>query len=541
MIFKNNEEVQSLIKSLSKVPDWVSKARAYHHEMKALIYGDEYRDLLLRIEHIEPAGPKAEARKKYARPIKDINAKILDPVDNVYSASGGVKEYNIASDAQKDEFLRHISNARDGKSLEQWLQTYWSKDLYNIDPSGLMFLEWKDGRSWITYKSIDAIRSYGEKGMNIEYVVFEPKEIDGNKKLWRLVDDVIDYTIIEDGDTLTVSTDKDQTFKHPFGYCPGRICSDKKHMGKDYRLAPLDDIIDAEKEFLRDRSILTIYKFLNGFATPYRPKIVCPECHGTGKNGIDSCSGCDGKGFVKDGTDVVSEIVIPIDLTAENPIQLPTNFAGYISPPLEIWNQYRQEQKIMFSEMFEAVWGTRESEEVKDQTAMGAILNTQPMIAKLNGWSDVAQSHESFFTELFANFYISNKKKDAKICNIVYGRNYIIQPPEFLFSEYQKARQENAPVTILDRKLSEYITSKHKNDPQTLRVELMKKDLEPYVHFDLKLVFDIFGVEEAKKKAMFTDWWETLTEQDKTKTKEQLEAMRDEWYSQKIIQPVINP
>lgn len=532
MKFENSEEVIALIKSLDKVPGWVEKARAYHHDMKALVYGDEYRELLLRIEHIEPSGKKADARRNYARPIKDINAKLLDPVDNVYAAQGGIKEYILPSDAQKEELLSHLSNARDGKSLEQWLQAYWSKDLYNIDPSGLMFLEWKDDKAWITYKSIDAIRTYGENGMNIEYVVFEPKEIDGNKKHWRVVDDAIDYTIIQDGQTFTVA--EEHTFKNPFGYCPGHICSDKKHMGKDYRLAPLDDIIDSQKEFLRDRSILTIYKFLNGFATPFRPRIICRSCQGTRKKGIEDCTDCDGQGYVKDGTDVVSEIIIPVDLDNENGIQLPTNFAGYITPPLEIWDQYRTEQKVMFSEMFEALWGTRESEEVKDQTAMGAILNTQPMISKLNSWSNVAESHESFFTEMFANFYITTKDKNVKISNIVYGRNYIIQPPEFLFSEYQQARKDNAPVTILDRKLSEYITSKHKNDPSTLRIELMKKDLEPYVHFDLKTVFDIFGVVEAKKKAMFTDFWETLSIADKTKTKEQLEIIRDGWFSKNI-------
>ncbi len=532
MKFNSNDEVITLVKSLKDIPEWVNKAREYHHEMKALVYGDSYRDLLLRIEHIEPTGKKADARKKYARPIKDINAKLLDPVDNIYSAQGSIKEYHLTDEKKKGSLLKHLSDARDGKSLEQWLQAYWSKDLYNIDPSGLMFLEWKDDKAWITYKSIDAIRSYGEKGMNIEYVVFEPKEGEGNKKIWRVVDDLKDYSIVQDGETFAVMEEK--TFKNPFGFCPGRICSDKKHMGKDYRLAPLDDIIDTQKEFLRDRSILTIYKFLNGFATPFRPRIICRSCQGTRKKGIEDCPDCDGQGYVKDGADVVSEIIIPVDLDNENGIQLPTNFAGYITPPLEIWNQYRGEQKVMFSEMFEALWGTRESEEVKDQTAMGAILNTQPMIAKLNGWSDVAQSHEAFFTELFANFYIPTKNKDERISNIVYGRNYIIQPPEFLFSEYQQARKDNAPVTILDRKLAEYITSKYKNDANSLRVELMKKDLEPYVHFDLKTVYDVFGVVEAKKKAMFTDFWESLKAQDKTKTKEQLELIRDAWFEKHI-------
>lgn len=526
MIFNSIEEIVSEIKKVQAVPAWVNDARVYSKDMRALVYGDGFKDLVIQVEHVETA-KKALARKKYSRPIKDAISKILEPVNNVYSATGGAKEYNIANDTKRREFLKHIGNVRDGKSLEQWLQSYWSRDLYNIDPSGIMMLEWKDNNAYITYKSIDSIRYYKARGMNIDFVIFEPISTQDNKRVWRIVDDAKDYTIIENGGTF--SEDPGKTEPHKFGKCPARIVSDKMHLGKDYRLAFIDAVVEALKEMLRDRSILSIYKFKNGFATHFRPKILCPECHGTGKSGVDQCKSCDAKGYILD-KDVTDEIIIPIDLTSENPVQLPSTFAGYISPSLEIWDQYVKEEKRLVNDAFEVVWGTRESEQVKDQTAMGVILNTQPMVTKLNLISDVAQSHEQAFTEMLANFYLT-KKHDERISNVSYGRNYIIQPPEFLLSEYQKSNESADPVTIRDRKLSEYLTSKHKNDPETLRVELLKKDLEPYVHYDINTVNSIFGNIEARKKGLFTDWWETLNEADKIKTKEQLESMRDAWYN----------
>lgn len=529
MTFTDFNEVVKAIKEVKTLPNWVHEAREYHTKMKALIYGDKFKDLLLKIEHIE-SDKKAKPRKRYARPIKDINNKLLEPVSNVYSATGGGKEFTDLTPDQTKILLEQLKDVRGGYSLEKWLETYWSKDLYNVDPSGLMFLEWKDERAWPTYKSIDTIRSYNANGNNCECVIFEPKRKENTADLiWRVVDDKKDYYILQQGDIFTEITEK--TFDHTFGKCPARINSDKTQFGKEYRLAPIDSIIETEEELLRDRSILSIYKFLNGFSTPYKPKIICPVCRGTKKNGIEKCTSCDGKGVILD-KDVTDEIIIPIDLNSDKQIPLPTNFAGFISPDLAIWDQYREEGKILFGECFESVWGTRESEEVKDQTAMGVIMNTQPMISRLNKWSDFAQSNESFFTELLANFYIETKEKTKRVSVITYGRNYIIQPPEYLLERYQKSKEANDPVTILDKNLTEYLTSKYKNDPETLKKELVKKTLEPYVHYDLELIKTIYGQKEAQKKGLFTDWWESLTEFSNDIPK--LEKDRDKWINDKI-------
>jgi len=529
MVFNTEQDIFEAIKKVQQVPKWILKARDYHKDMKALLFGDEFKDLLLQIQHIE-SDNKALARKKYARSIKDINAKILEPVNNVYSATGGGKQYNV-SDTQRADLIRKISNVRGGLSLEQWLQTYWAKDLYNADPSGLIMLEWLDDNVYPTYKSVCSIRDYAANGMNVEYVIFEPKTKVGTaEKHWRVVDDEKDYTVIQVGDSF--SLDIENTNVNPFGAVPARICSDKIKIGEEYRLAPIDNIIESEKEFLSDRSILTIFKFLNGFSTPYRPKILCPSCRGTKKIGVADCPDCGGRGTILD-KDVTDEIIIPIDLNSENPVTLPANFAGFISPDLEIWDQYMKGAKTDFDDMFEVMWGTRESE-AKDQTAMSVILNTQPMITRLNAWSNVGESHEKAFTEWIANFLFPTKSKADKIAVISYGRNYIIQPPEYLLSEYQTSNEKKDPITIRDRKLTEYLTSKYKSDPQTLRTELMKKDLEPYVHYDIELVSRVYGVLEAQKKGMFTDWWETLTQADLIKDRSKLEIMRDAWFNSKI-------
>jgi hypothetical protein len=415
------------------------------------------------------------------------------------------------------------------------LKTFWSKDLYNVDPNGLVFLEYKeDIEAYPTYKSIDTIRYYKADGQRVEFVIFEPKQVKINEQtinVWRIVDAEKDYTFLEQGGTFTYSEEK--SFEHPFGSCPALVCSDIYVLGKLERLAPIDDIKETEQEFIRDRSIKTIYKFLNGFSTPYRPKMICPECHGTGKNGDAKCPGCDGKGTVLD-KDVTDEIIIPIDLTSENPTPLPSNFAGFISPDIEIWNKYDEEARNMDDEMFECVWGTRESE-AKDQTAMSVVLNTQPMISRLNVWSDVAEFMEWQLTEWIANWAMPLKNKEERISVITYGRNYIIQPPEFLLEKYQNAKEKGDSSLILDKMLGEYITSKYKNDPETLRVEITRKQLELYVHLTIEQTLNVYGQVEAQRKGLFSDWWETKTSEQVLKESiETLEKDRDDWIQAQI-------
>ena len=156
-------EIVQLLKANTKAPGWIESAREKHKELKALVYGDDYKDLILQIEHIE-SEKLAIPRKKYSRPINDLNEKLLSPTHNVYSATGTEKDFDLQGSALT-EFITKISNVRAGKSLQQWLSTFWIRDLQVVDPNGLIFFEAKDGKAYPTYKSIDTIRNYSASGI----------------------------------------------------------------------------------------------------------------------------------------------------------------------------------------------------------------------------------------------------------------------------------------------------------------------------------------------------------------------------------------
>ena len=219
MIFEDNEEIIAFVKEHLQVSPNFKLAREQHTELLALIEGDDFKEELIKeIEQIE-SPDKAESRKKYSRNIVDLYERLLNPISNVFSATGGSKKYELEGD-QLTDLLKKISNIRGGKSIEKFVQEMWIP-LYHVDPNGIIFMEFfrKDGEERIkpTYKSINTIRAYRHKGQLLEVLLFEPKTID-NKVFWRLVDDVKEYIVVQNGDLFTVN--EDLTFEIHLEKCP---------------------------------------------------------------------------------------------------------------------------------------------------------------------------------------------------------------------------------------------------------------------------------------------------------------------------------
>lgn len=549
----STDEIQKIIKSNRNVPDWIEKARKYSEDLNALINGIKFEELLEKIEGIEKSEKRAESRKKYSKSIMDLNKRLLRPIDNVYSATGGNKLYNIKDETTLNDVLKNISRIRGNRSLEKWLQKTWMS-VYHTDPNGLIFMEYKSEpklKVYPTYKSINSIRCYEERDQKLEWVLFEPikKEIELNPdneninekfdqktkskkiiEIWRFVDDKNDYKIKIEGETITIIDE--ETFEHPFGETPGIINSDIPLIGTPNKLSPLHETIDLQKDYLRDKSILTIYKFQKGFPIFWRYKALCPDCHGARKKGNEKCPTCDGDGWLKD-RDVTDEVLLPYPEDETDIVVNP--IAGFISPEMDTWNQYTEDLNNNEIKQYETQWGSHFLEE-DEKTATAKWINTQPVINKLNDYSDIAEYMEWQTSEWIVNAHMPIKEKNEKVCTITYGRRYIIESADNILKKYIEAKNNGVDDTILDRLMTEYITSKYKNDPEGLKMYLTKKDLTLYLHFNIDQVKNIFGTREAQRKMLFNDWWETLDfNKVKKSKKEKLEEDRDSWIDEKLI------
>lgn len=508
MVFTDSEAIAK-IKELSEdsTPDWVLTARNKSKVYKALVDGDNFCDVLIElIEGIESAA-KQKARKKYSKDIRDVFERVFKPRENVFQSNGGSEKLILPNENMRNIFFNLQSNFKSNKSVFKYLSEVYF-NLSDVDPNGLIFLEYNAAKKlYPTYKSINDIYSYEPNGQKIEYVAFEPEEseVGGVKiKKWRLVDDENDRVIIENGNVISIYSQ----FKHPFGETPGLILSEREKIGTNLRLSNIEKVVELAKDYARDKSVLTIYKFQKGYPIHWRYVTQCRKCIGIGKTDDGTCNACDGHGYIRN-TDVTDMVSIPIPDIDQPTIPV---IAGHISPDIETWKQYKDDIKDFEKIMKDTIWGThlysnQNSNVQEAETATGRYIDVQPIINSLNPISDTVEYIDNTICNWILNFVDPLKKKSEIIYNKTYGRRFIIENPDIILLKYQEAKKTSDSSTILDKLLEEFILSKYKNEHVMQSIMLKKKDIEPYVHMSFEQVNLAFGPNEAFKKELFKRFW----------------------------------
>ncbi|MFM7858167.1 MAG: hypothetical protein ACKO96_41170, partial [Flammeovirgaceae bacterium] len=166
--------------------------------------------------------------------------------------------------------------------------------------------------------------------------------------------------------------------------------------------------------------------------------------------------------------------------------------------------------------MTDTIWGTSVAQiQGVDKTATQSLIDVQPITNKLNSYSDYVNWCHDFICEMVGMFVYPSGWKTG-MYKYTYGRRFIIESPDALLKRYNEARSAGAPSSILDNLLETVIIASHQGNSFFANIELKKSRLEPYKHYDLQTVNNIFGVEEAQKKVLFSYWWNTLTDVERT-------------------------
>lgn len=528
MTFLTDDEAIEHIKKHENLNQCFLDMREQSKELKALVNGEKFMDELLeRIEFIE-SDKKAEARIKFSRSVKDAFSRLFQPIDNIYYATGGVKEYEIEDNSLKTKYISKIANIRDGKPLSEWVQEVGIQ-LFNTDPNGLIFLEYTTKPvldAYPTYKSINSIRYYEPKGQMVEFVLFEPFQ-KKEKYYYRIVDDLWDRTFEKNGNDFIIQNDL--SFKHPFGQCPALICSNVSYAGEEKKLPAIENVIEISKELARVQSILSLYMIFKGLPLFWKVIQFCGDCGGTGKTGDEKCGSCNGHGKMTGKTDVTDVIEVPL---AEGDEKLLTgdNIGGYLSPDLDTWKKLEDTLLILEEKMYKTHWGTsfgiRTNNNV-EKTATEILFDKQPFENQLNKYADYAEYIEWKLSEWILNLFDVQKDKNESAITINLGRRYIIESYDVLLTRYELAIKSQCNTVILDKLFEEYLWSKFRNNPIDLQISLAKAKCEPYIHNTIDTVNLIFGNEEAQRKILFQKYWLSVTQYSDT---EKIKTEYETWF-----------
>jgi len=501
MVFDNEQQVIDKIRGFSKPPQWVVESREAHIELKALKTGENFDKVLIKkFEKIESADRQV-ARYKYSKDIRDLFSRVYQPRDNVFRASGGSVNDTYTSDANKKRYLEASGDYKGQKNIKQYLADSFF-DLADVDPNGLIFTEYvEDVKIYPTYKSINDIRYYKSDGQLCEYVIFEPVDTSINGRLlkkWRVVDDKMDYSILQDGDTYYLN--EDETFSHPFGLVPAVILSAKQKTGSELRISELFPILKLSEVYAVNKSVYTIYNLQCGFPDRWRYEKTCRTCHGTGKTGDgDSCGSCGGKS--RDVTDV-NVLETPRE---DDPI-LPA-MSGHVSPDFEYLTITQTSLQAQEDKIDSTVWGTKRISEGGNETATGRFIDVQPVMNKLTTDSNTVEWVYNQLS-LYIQSWINNGQIVDNQFYVSLGNRFIIESQDVLIDRYSKSRIDGDNVVILDKALDEVLLAKYQNNPASLKKAQKKRIVEPYVHNSITEVNEIFGSREAAKKVVFVQFWE---------------------------------
>lgn len=522
MIFKDESEVIELIKSNQRVSEHIQLARNYTSELLALVDGEKFNDTLTQIENIE-SNKLYSPRKKRARDVKHLVSRVVNPTYNIFSARGGTKNYQYKKRTEEElkTILNIVSNNKDGKSLERYLEEKWV-GLYHSDPAGVMWIRYEIGENikcYPTYQDIFHVRNYKPKGQLVEWIVFEPTRVKyGEKEIekWIVVDDLKQYTIYKDVDRYWLSQEPLETFEHPFGEVPVIINSDLTDRHGN-RISPLHKIVPVLKEYAEDQSVKTLYKRTVGFPKSWVITPECKTCEGHRKVEGKECASCKGYGYAiqKDVNDVLR---IPLTEAIQGNIK-GADMMGHHSPDLEYLRWANEELDRLEGDCYYTRWGILSMNKIDGsaKTATEIMVDKQPQINELNKLSNVAEWIEWKHSEWVVNLVCPLKEKKEQATLIVYPRKYILDGIDSLQQAYEKAKENGDSSVILDDKFEDLISTKYKNDVEFLRYALIKSKVEPYLHYNIDEIFKVHGQKEAAKKMYFGKWWALLKEEEKKK------------------------
>lgn len=517
MVLDENLVLQYILEPQNK---HLKDYRSEHSKLDSYFNGGDIASQIQKITNFENKGQET-LRKKIARSPKDVIHKLLKQFNKSFSATGGSELLDIKPDNRKNEFSELISELPEGISLKKWMQDYWL-EAYITDPNGLIVIEAETGnnpKSYPTYKSINVIHDYTTTWQSINYLILKHGKYQVNKKevqVYRVIDDEKDalYYVSEDEKSLKEFETDTESHKliHQKGFVPAIVISDildKKTKGRKSFISKIDELLD---EYVRENSVLSIFKFLHAYPKYWQYASTCTTCKGVGTvkdtstSQQKTCTSCNGK-KLNLTLDVSDGIMLPLP-KANQPVLAP-NIAGFTAPPIDAWEKMEQTLDKLEKKMEFAMLGTYSDAE-KSNTATGRFIDSQPIVSELHKFSTSEETIKEKIADYMAKWMYGNDYGKISIKN---GKRFVAEHPDVIFEKYTKAKEKHAPVSTLDYLYKQYLLSEYQNDTMMYEQKLKEFCVEPLVHF-------------------------TVQELDSLKTDMSLQVQEKIYYSEWILQDI---
>ncbi len=530
----------------------VEEGKEWKKRLTRHVHGVGKKDSVVRDEYFENQSIY-NTRKENAVSNRDLFSRLLHDEEMVFTARGGSSRFGLEKDnEQKMNML--LEDIRFGQPLRKWIKNF-ALNAYRTDPMGLIFMEVESTnpsdprppRCYPTYKSIDSVYDYCNKGRQLEYVCFQltvaeaksygvndpaiqagtedgkPTPSDKFTNYFRFVDDEKDIIVKRDNGTVLIAANvKHNPVKNQWDRVPAFIVSDLIQFDNPRCFAsPLQFVVELADCFFYDRSIRDLQKKYHGFAKAVEPLLQCPTCEGEGLLKGSACPSCTlsgqdkGSGY-KLQTKVSDKAMFPLSILETGSFDFKRIF-GYVTPDIESWNKQdlsleKGEELIYFT-----YWGVQKdtskvsgpngkvANDGSQETATKTLKNLQPKYARLNATADWAEKTEKMIVDFIGEFWFDTAYRGA---SINYSRNYILELPEDILNDFYEARKNGLPQTIIRSLMDKYISSLDNSNPLEAEKKRKMVSVEPFPYSSISEVENskVIPVQKKLEKWFFSEW-----------------------------------
>jgi hypothetical protein len=466
---------------------------------------------------------------------RDLVYRVMAPRDKIYTAKGGIEQYNLPEHIEPS-FREFLSSVADGLPAKQWIRQQLQKH-YDYDPNGVLYTEiGSDDIPYPTIKCICDIYTYLRNGRALEYLILkvddEQKEayyaagllpqLDKGDKVFRVIDDAFDRLVITKGKNNQLEFNIYSEIPNEFGYVPGMVISDIFGYGDTFD-SPLSPSVQLLNSYMFSVGTYNLAYARQAFPKEWMQLSPCPTCSGEKELQGNPCPECKGSGHLPY---LRQADVVAVDYRAQDGGNIPNPPMGIVTPAVEAL-QFMADNGMTLEDYFEyTTWGVSKVQKNGQltskvaghggnvsNTAYEAQLNEQPKYDQLKKFSEWMCSCMKFIADT-CGWYIYRDAYDG--CAILGGDRYMIESPDATWDRYTKAVASMAPMAILDSLLQEYIENKYNNNPLLCRKFNLLMQVEPFVHESVAVIWpdQTLPMVTRLEKKYFEEWTSTLDDFD---------------------------
>ncbi len=466
---------------------------------------------------------------------RDLIYRVMSPRDKIYTAKGGIEQYNLPENVEA-EFREYLSSIADGLPVKEWVRQRLQKH-YDYDPNGVVFIEISaDGTPYPTIRCIEDIFDYRLNGRAVDYLIFQVTEAERNtyeaqslipsgtqrtQTILRVIDDTTDRIIILGNRSSTAEFNVISEIPNEFGYVPAIIISDIYGYGETMD-SPLSPSIELLNAYMISGGTYNLAYMRQAFPKEWMQLSKCPTCSGQKEIQGNPCPECKGSGILPY---MKQSDVVLVDYRTEDGKNVPNPPMGVVAPAVEALQFMADNGMTLENYIDYTQWGvsrvqaTQKTAKVAghggnvSNTAYEAQLNEQPKFDQLKKYSAWKDSIQKFIADT-CGWYLYRQNYEG--CAILGGDRYMIESPDATWDRYTKAVASKAPMAILDSLLMEYIENKYNNNPLLYRKYKLLMQVEPFVHEDVAIIWvdQTLPMIVRLEKKYYDEWTSTLEDYD---------------------------